>query len=222
MHGQRLPKGHILSSTLSAFDNRPAVTMKLFIAAVLLLSASSNAFSPSTHRATLTSLPTTTALAAVNPVVKVAAQGMGLLKPIFALEAQLQAAIIGAGVDAEEVADEIQREISANKVLMYTYGLSPFSNEAVSMLSEYPFKKIELGAEWFLLGPRESVARVELGKLVEGGATSLPKVFIGGECIGGCAELAALAESGELDAKMKQAKVGLPETIKKSGLFGLF
>ena len=52
-----------------------------------------------------------------------------------------------------------------------------------------------------------SETRVALSKLVEGGATSLPKVFIGGECIGGCAELANIVESGELDGMMKKAKV---------------
>ena len=46
-----------------------------------------------------------------------------------------------------------------------------------------------------------------LSKEVESGATSLPKIFIGGECVGGCSELAALVESGDLDEKMKNARV---------------
>jgi glutaredoxin 3 len=36
----------------------------------------------------------------------------------------------------------------------------------------------------------------ELGKIT--GATTVPRVFIGGECIGGGDETAALASSGEL------------------------
>ena len=49
------------------------------------------------------------------------------------------------------------------------------------------YTNVELGKEWFLLGGEGSEARVALSREVEGGATSLPKIFIGGECIGGCA-----------------------------------
>ena len=65
------------------------------------------------------------------------------------------------------------------------------------------YTNVELGKEWFLLGGEGSEARVAF----EGGATSLPKIFIGGECIGRCAELADLAESGELVEMVKRAKV---------------
>lgn len=148
-----------------------------------------------------------------NPVIKAMATGMGLLKPVFVLEANLQAAVLGTvgGIDASTVDAEIASMKAKNKVLIYTYGLSPFSTEAVNMLEQsgYEFTKKELGLEWFLLGPKESVERVALSKEVEGGATSLPKIFIGGECIGGCKELADLVESGEFDSKMKKANVKL-------------
>ena len=41
---------------------------------------------------------------------------------------------------------------------------------------------------------------------IASGATSLPKVFIGGNCIGGCAELSDLVSSGELEGLLKKAK----------------
>jgi glutaredoxin len=134
---------------------------------------------------------------------------MSLLKPIFAAEAQLQAAILGAGVDEEKIKSEIDEMKKAKKVLIYTYGLSPFSTEAVALLegAGYEYTEIELGAEWFLLGPEASVTRVALSRVVDNGATSLPKVFIGGNCIGGCAELAALVENGDLEILMKKARV---------------
>eukprot|EP00581_Thalassiosira_minuscula_P013740 CAMPEP_0183729830 /NCGR_PEP_ID=MMETSP0737-20130205/31339_1 /TAXON_ID=385413 /ORGANISM="Thalassiosira miniscula, Strain CCMP1093" /LENGTH=201 /DNA_ID=CAMNT_0025962135 /DNA_START=45 /DNA_END=647 /DNA_ORIENTATION=+ len=145
-----------------------------------------------------------------NPAIKLAANGMSLLKPLFALEANIQAAALGAiaNVDKDAVASDIATLKKDNKVLIYTYGLSPFSTEALSLLdaSGYDYTNIELGKEWFLLGGEASETRVALSAEVEGGATSLPKVFIGGECIGGCAELASLVESGELEAKMKSAK----------------
>jgi glutaredoxin len=74
---------------------------------------------------------------------------------------------------------------------------------------------------WVVLRPgdvvQDVVARISaslaLSEEVEGGATSLPKIFIGGQCIGGCSELAELASSGELDAVLSKARV--PK--KKSG-----
>ena len=158
-----------------------------------------------------------------NPAIKVAANGMSLLSPVFSAEAQLQAKLLGGSVDPATVAADIAAAKKANKALIYTYGLSPFSTEAVAILeaSGYEFENIELGAEWFALGGYESVARVELSKEVESGATSLPKAFIGGQCIGGCAELAALAESGELDALMSSARVPKKGAAKK-GAFSFF
>ena len=177
-----------------------------------LFSATTTAFAPvatSTSRTALSMSDTAEAAPMPNPAIKLAANGMTLLKPIFAAEANLQAAVLGSifKVDKEAVAAEIAELKNSNKVLIYTYGLSPFSTEALSILdnSGYEYKNIELGAEWFLLGGKESEIRVALSKEVEGGATSLPKIFIGGECIGGCAELAALAESGELEEKMQKA-----------------
>ena len=192
--------------------------MKLSNILALALISSASAFIPSTTTQTTSSTSlsmsdTTTEATSMqpNPVIKLAANGMSLLKPIFGLEAQLQAAVLGAinNVDKEAVAGDIDVLKSQNKVLIYTYGLSPFSTEALSILeaSGYEYTNVELGKEWFLLGGEASETRVALSKLVDSGATSLPKIFIGGECIGGCAELAALVDNGELDSKMKLAKV---------------
>ena len=83
--------------------------------------------------------------------------------------------------------------------------------------TDYEFTEVELGAEWFLLGGKESVTRVALSEEVENGATSLPKIFIGGQCIGGCDELSQLASSGELDAVLSKAKVPKKNGGKKQG-----
>lgn len=205
--------------------------MKFTGALLLLLASSASAFAP---------LPTTNSARSTdvraasvdvdskvqpNPVIKLMAQGMTLLKPIFGAEAKLQAAVLGkvAGIDESQVSADIQTTVKKNKLVIYTYSLSPFSSEAVRLLQEsgYVFEEVELGAEWFLLGGEESVARVELSKLTNNGATSLPKVFVDGKCIGGCSELASLVESGEFEELMKQTKVpkvgGKPQKT-----FGLF
>lgn len=156
-----------------------------------------------------------------NPVIKVAAQGMTLLKPIFKLEAELQAAALGAinKVDKEQVAKEVADLVRTNKIVIYTYALSPFSTEALAILDAtgYEYINIELGAEWFTLGGKGSETRVVLSKQVENGATSLPKIFIGGKCIGGYAELAALVESGELASVL--TKAGAKKKGQKAGAF---
>ena len=148
---------------------------------------------------------------ALNPVIKLAGKGMNLLKPIFSAEAKLQAAILGGGVDKAEVQEELN-SLSAKKpppCVIYTYGLSPFSTEALSILESTgaTFEKRELGPEWFLLSPRASVLRAKLGEMT--GQSSLPHIFIGGESIGGLSTgtpgLAALVESGELENKLKAA-----------------
>ncbi|KAL9186854.1 hypothetical protein ACHAXT_010574 [Thalassiosira profunda] len=193
--------------------------MKAFasiVAAGALLAAPSAAFAPSassgasSSRLAMAAAESAADAPTPNPAIKLAANGMSLLKPLFAAEASLQAAVLGAisNVDKEAVAAEIESMKKQNKVLLYTYGLSPFSAEALNLLDAagVEYTNVELGAEWFLLGGEESETRVALAKEVEGGATSLPKIFIGGECIGGCAELASLVESGELDAKLKGAK----------------
>lgn len=183
--------------------------MKIFALFTLLSATSADAYSP-------------------NPAVTVAAKGMSLLKPLFKAEAQIQAAALGAisKIDKDTVVQEINDNKAKSKALIYTYGLSPFSTEAVKILegTGYEFTKIELGAEWFLLGGKESVARVALSEEVEDGATSLPKIFIGGQCIGGCSALSELAESGELEtllSKSKVPKIGGKNDAKK-GPFSFF
>ena len=88
--------------------------------------------------------------------------------------------------------------------------MSPFSTEALALLEStgYEFTKVELGLEWFLLGGRESQIRVALGDMVENGATSLPKIFIGGKPLGGASGFSALTEaveSGALEGLLKAA-----------------
>merc|ERR1711920_53933 len=96
-------------------------------------------------------------------------------------------------------------------VVIYTYGLSPFSTEALSTLESTGCKlaNVELGAEWFALGAKGSATRVELRKLY--GQGSLPHIFIGGEWVGGLATgaeggLAGLVERDELVPMLRRRR----------------
>ena len=103
---------------------------------------------------------------------------MALLGPVFTLENKLQAAALGAigGVDSSDVSRRLPR--TSRPGVIYTYGLSPFSTEAVALLEAKgaKFEVKELGPEWFLLGPPRPSA--ELAAMT--GQSSLPHVFIGG------------------------------------------
>ena len=143
------------------------------------------------------------------------ANGMTLLKPAFVAEAKLQATLLGGSVDKETVLKEIEAEVTSKPIVIYTYSLSPFSTEALAILDNtgYEYKQIELGAEWFLLGGKDSVKRLLLSEKLESGATSLPKVFVNGKCLGGCAELAQAVETGTFEALMAAKKAIQPKKL---------
>lgn len=145
-----------------------------------------------------------------NPVIKTAAKIMSIFKPVFSFEAQLQANALDIfrKIDRALLAEEILENKVKNDISIYTYGLSPFSKEALELLDSrgVEYRNIELGAEWFLLGAEASATRVLLSRELEVRSTSLPKIFIGGKCIGGCAELATMIESNEFDELMQEVK----------------
>lgn len=123
---------------------------------------------------------------------------MNILQPIFHMETKFQAKVLslsGSENDNEDINNDLLKKtareqiletVSSNRVVVYTYGLSPFSIETIALLEEIgykDYKKIELGPEWFLLGKKESIIRAELLEMT--GQSSLPHIFIDGEHIGG-------------------------------------
>ncbi|KAJ1472105.1 hypothetical protein T484DRAFT_1976224 [Baffinella frigidus] len=176
---------------------------RLFLIVAASLLASTHGFMPSTTRVFS---PRRMALATVmtaepNPVVKILSAGMGLAKPLFGVEAKLQAAVLGriVGYTMDEAVADINEAKASNDVIIYTYALSPFSTEAVNLLEStgYAFTKVQLGLEWFTLGGKGSQKRVALGDMVPNGGTSLPKIFIGGAPLTGASGYSALAEAVE-------------------------
>jgi len=154
--------------------------------------------------------------------VGAAGKAMGLLSGLFKLEAKIQAGvgvfavdIIGAPfrVYPKEIREEVTKRVGGAPIL-YTYGLSPFSGEAKSILESYNVEIEELGLEWFLLGPGGSEKRVALSELSPNGQTSLPHLFLRGESLGGLstggrddAGIIGLKESGQLDKLFKKRPV---------------
>jgi glutaredoxin len=141
-------------------------------------------------------------------ILKPAGKAMGLLSFCFKLENKLQAQLFGADdADYTKAKKEIEDTISSNGVVVYTYGLSPFSAETLGVLDEIgaDYENVEVGLEWFLLDKEKSALRAQLLEMT--GQSSLPHVFINGEHVGGLFTgssdgsypgLAGLKESGEL------------------------
>eukprot|EP00316_Scyphosphaera_apsteinii_P017636 CAMPEP_0119314018 /NCGR_PEP_ID=MMETSP1333-20130426/31317_1 /TAXON_ID=418940 /ORGANISM="Scyphosphaera apsteinii, Strain RCC1455" /LENGTH=198 /DNA_ID=CAMNT_0007319027 /DNA_START=65 /DNA_END=661 /DNA_ORIENTATION=+ len=147
-----------------------------------------------------------------NTAISVAGKAMAIARPVFAVEADLQALLTNlGGYDEAEVQAEIAATINSAPVVIYTYGLSPFSTEALATLESTgcKFQNVELGLEWFALGARGSSTRVELRKRT--GQGSLPHIFIGGEWVGGLSTgadggLTGLVERDELIPMLRKAR----------------
>jgi len=155
--------------------------------------------------------------------IGVAGKAMGLLSPVFQFQAKVQAGILVFLVDIvgapfrvypKEIRQETTKRTQGGVPILYTYGLSPFSAAAKSILETYDVEVEELGPEWFVLGPGGAEKRIALSELTPNEQTSLPHLFLRGEHLGGLstggrndAGIVGLQESGELDKLLKKKRV---------------
>merc|ERR1712151_169713 len=114
----------------------------------------------------------------------------------------------------DDIRKETKKRISGSKPVLYTYALSPFSGEAKFVLESYDIDIIEVGPEWFLLGPGGSELRLALAENSKFYQTSLPHLFLKGESLGGLstggrnnAGILGLRSTGELDTLLKKKQV---------------
>ncbi|KAL7547449.1 hypothetical protein ACHAWF_010747 [Thalassiosira exigua] len=113
--------------------------------------------------------------------LKPAGKAMRILLMLFKLENKLQAQLLGATEDDYAAARKsIDDTTSSHRIVVYTYGLSPFSFGALAVLDEAgaEYKNVEVGPESFLLNREKSALRAELLKIT--GQSSLPHVFVDG------------------------------------------
>ena len=113
---------------------------------------------------------------------------MSLAKPIFKVLAPLQASAGEEGdVDYAPTIKEIEGEIAASPVVVYTYELSPFSSETTALLDrlDVEYKEISLGKEWLpgLISENGAIKRAALLEMT--GQSSLPQIFVNKKPIGG-------------------------------------
>lgn len=112
--------------------------------------------------------------------------------------------VAGDDYDVEEVNNRIDAFISEHPVAMFSFTTCPFCRRAKDLLDEkgIPYGVIELDE---LDGNAGNELRANLGRKT--GRTSVPSIFIGGSCIGGCNDgpgLLPLEESGDLDRMLRE------------------
>ena len=144
-----------------------------------------------------------------------------LAKPLFAILAPIQAGAIAVGSndDDEEYQQrinaawaEVQTTVQSAPVVVYTYGLSPFSTETKALLENMniTYTEVSLGLEWIPGLIKEGGSEIRAAFLEKTGQSSLPHIFINGQSIGGLFSgtpgLLKLAEQGTLISMIKDGK----------------
>lgn len=135
-----------------------------------------------------------------------------VLKPVYSQLAPLQA---GEGYDAAAKQQEIETDLQLAPIVVYTYQLSPFCSEAMTVLKRLNYidmdcdvEEISLGYEWVPGLIQDAGKRAALGERT--GQTSLPHVFVGGQSIGGLFSgtpgLIASLENGSFPQMVQAAK----------------
>ena len=107
------------------------------------------------------------------------------------------------------VSDHIEQLIHKYPVMIFSKSYCPYSKRAKSIFSKY-----RLGSNYFVLEldqlPSKSIEyQNELGKLT--GATTVPRVFIGGKFIGGGDDTVLLEEKGDLKRRLQEAQAIVDE-----------
>ncbi|XP_066887473.1 glutaredoxin-1 [Kogia breviceps] len=96
----------------------------------------------------------------------------------------------------------VNSKIQPGKVVVFIKPTCPYSRRAQELLSHLSFKQGLL--EFVDITARDDTSEIQdyLQQLT--GARTVPRVFIGQECIGGCSDLVNMHETGELLKWLKQ------------------
>ncbi|XP_028615964.1 glutaredoxin-1 [Grammomys surdaster] len=93
-------------------------------------------------------------------------------------------------------------KIQSGKVVVFIKPTCPYCRKTQEILSQLPFKQGLL--EFVDITATNNTSEIQdyLQQLT--GARTVPRVFIGKDCIGGCSELISMQQNGELMARLKQ------------------
>ncbi|KAM4708292.1 glutaredoxin-1 [Discoglossus pictus] len=96
----------------------------------------------------------------------------------------------------------VESKLGASKVTLFEKPSCPYCVTAKEILKKYKFKDghleiVNINKEDFVESIQEYFRR-------KTGARTVPRVFIGEECIGGCSDLEPLHSSGELTTMLQK------------------
>ncbi|XP_054992117.1 glutaredoxin-1 [Sorex araneus] len=96
-------------------------------------------------------------------------------------------------------------KIQPGKVVVFIKPTCPYCKRTQELLGQLPFKQGLL--EFVDITATNNTEEVQdyLKQLT--GARTVPRVFLGTECIGGCSELVSMHQSGQLLMRLKQMGV---------------
>ena len=112
---------------------------------------------------------------------------------------QFVADVVAGDFDEGKVEETVAEFVAENQVAVFSFTTCPFCRRAKDFLDERGIEYAALELDE-LPGNDGNEIRAVLGRKT--GRTSVPSIFINGECIGGCNDgpgLLPLAERGELD-----------------------
>ncbi|ELR53865.1 hypothetical protein M91_17305 [Bos mutus] len=96
----------------------------------------------------------------------------------------------------------VNSKIQPGKVVVFIKPTCPFCRKTQELLSQLPFKQGLLEFVGITAAGNTSEIQDYLQQLT--GARTVPQVFIGQECIGGCTDLVNMHERGEVLTRLKQ------------------
>ncbi|XP_040108140.1 glutaredoxin-1-like [Oryx dammah] len=96
----------------------------------------------------------------------------------------------------------VKSKIQSGKVVVFIKPTCPYCRRTQELLSQLPFKQGLLEFVDITANSDTNEIQDYLQQLTE--ARTVPRVFIGKECIGGCTDLVNIHERGELLTRIKQ------------------
>lgn len=96
----------------------------------------------------------------------------------------------------------VNSKIQPGKVVVFIKPTCPYCRKTQEILSQLPFKEGLLEFVDITATSNTNEIQDYLQQLT--GARTVPRVFIGKDCIGGCSDLVSLHQNGELIARLKQ------------------
>ncbi|VCW97104.1 unnamed protein product [Gulo gulo] len=96
----------------------------------------------------------------------------------------------------------VKRKIQPGKVVVFIKPTCPYCRRTQELLSELPFKQGLL--EFVDITATSDTSEIQDYLEMLTGARTVPRVFIGKDCIGGCSDLMEMHQSGELLRRLNQ------------------